>query len=216
MSHIKTKDIVMGKIKSALGTATSLPVSMPDFEAPILQPFQDEDLTFTFANNFKATKGHFFYCVDEQEFIDELAKFFLSKHIKKAFVWDDKIIQLLHHLHFPVSTTDEDFINCDLGITTCEALIARTGSVMITSHSPSGRRLSVYPPIHVVLAYTSQIVAEIKEGFDAIKQKYGHLSPSLISMITGPSRTADIEKTLVLGAHGPKELILFLIDDTLQ
>ena len=216
MSHIKTKDIVMGKIKSALGTATSLPVSMPDFEAQILQPFQDEDLTFTFANNFKATKGQFFYCVDEQEFIDELAKLFLSKHIKKAFVWDDKLIPFFNQLHFPISTTDEDFINCDLGITSCEALIARTGSLMISSNTASGRRLSVYPPVHVVVAYTSQIVPEIKDGFDTIKQKFGHLSPSLISMITGPSRTADIEKTLVLGAHGPKELILFLIDDTLQ
>jgi L-lactate dehydrogenase complex protein LldG len=46
-----------------------------------------------------------------------------------------------------------------------------------------------------------------------ITKKYGNKLPSMISMITGASRTADIEKTLVMGAHGPKELVLFLIDD---
>jgi L-lactate dehydrogenase complex protein LldG len=46
-----------------------------------------------------------------------------------------------------------------------------------------------------------------------VQTKYPTLLPSMINMITGPSRTADIEKTLVLGAHGPKELMLFLIED---
>ena len=54
---------------------------------------------------------------------------------------------------------------------------------------------------------------DLKDGFKLIKNKYGTQIPSMISTITGPSRTADIEKTLVLGAHGPKELFVFLIDD---
>jgi L-lactate dehydrogenase complex protein LldG len=53
---------------------------------------------------------------------------------------------------------------------------------------------------------------DLKDGFKLLKNKYGHNTPSLISTITGPSRTADIEKTLVLGAHGPKELFVFLLD----
>ena len=54
---------------------------------------------------------------------------------------------------------------------------------------------------------------DLKDGFNRLKEKYGQKLPSMISTITGPSRTADIEKTLVLGAHGPKELYVFLIDD---
>ncbi|MNL89836.1 Lactate utilization protein C [compost metagenome] len=54
---------------------------------------------------------------------------------------------------------------------------------------------------------------DLKDAFKLIKDKYGSQIPSMISTITGPSRTADIEKTLVLGAHGPKELFVFLIDD---
>jgi len=63
-----------------------------------------------------------------------------------------------------------------------------------------------------VLAYTSQLVPDLKDGFALLKQKYGDNMPSMISNVTGPSRTADIEKTLVLGAHGPKELFVFLLD----
>jgi L-lactate dehydrogenase complex protein LldG len=64
-----------------------------------------------------------------------------------------------------------------------------------------------------VIARTGQLVMDLKDGFQLLKSKYGQNIPSLISTITGPSRTADIEKTLVLGAHGPKELFVFLVDD---
>jgi L-lactate dehydrogenase complex protein LldG len=66
--------------------------------------------------------------------------------------------------------------------------------------------------VHIVVAYTSQIVTDLKDGFKLLKDKYGGNIPSMITNVTGPSRTADIEKTLVLGAHGPKELFVFLLD----
>jgi len=84
---------------------------------------------------------------------------------------------------------------------------------MVSSRQASGRRLNVYPPAHIVLAYVSQLVPDIKHALANIKTKYADKLPSMISLITGPSRTADIEKTLVMGAHGPKDLYLFLVDD---
>src|SRR5262249_43068275 len=99
-------------------------------------------------------------------------------------------------------------------ITLCECLVARTGSVIISSRQMSGRRLPFFPDVHVVLAYTSQLVGEIKDALQLIKLKYGDQIPSMITAITGPSRTADIEKTLVKGAHGPKEIFVFLVDDS--
>ena len=66
-----------------------------------------------------------------------------------------------------------------------------------------------------MIAYTSQILEDIKNGL--IKVKGSHkILPSMVSLTTGPSRTADIEKTLVTGAHGPKEIFVFLVDDTEQ
>ena len=97
---------------------------------------------------------------------------------------------------------------CDAGISECDALIAQTGSVLVTNRSAGGRALSVLPPHHVVLARREQLVADLPAAFELLKQKYAANYPSMISFITGPSRTGDIERILVLGAHGPKKLTI--------
>jgi L-lactate dehydrogenase complex protein LldG len=100
---------------------------------------------------------------------------------------------------------------CDVGISECDALIAQTGSVLVTNRSAGGRALSILPPHHVVLARREQLVADLPAAFDLLKQKYAANYPSMISFITGPSRTGDIERILVLGAHGPKKLTIFCL-----
>jgi len=101
----------------------------------------------------------------------------------------------------------DDLAACEIGITECEGLIANMGSVLMTARSSGGRVLSVLPPHHIVLARREQMVPDITAGYALMREKYGsdHL-PAFISLITGPSRTGDIERTLVLGAHGPKRL----------
>jgi L-lactate dehydrogenase complex protein LldG len=97
---------------------------------------------------------------------------------------------------------------CDAGITQCDALVAQTGSVLVTSRSAGGRALSVLPPHHVVVARRSQLVPDLVAAFGLLKKTYAANYPSFISFITGPSRTGDIERILVLGAHGPKRLTI--------
>ena len=100
---------------------------------------------------------------------------------------------------------------CDVGISECDALIAQTGSVLVTSRSAGGRALSVLPPHHVVLARRDQLVPDLPAAFELLKMEYGDNYPSMISFITGPSRTGDIERILVLGAHGPKKLTVLCV-----
>ena len=76
----------------------------------------------------------------------------------------------------------------------------------------SGRTVSVYAPIHICIAYTNQLVYDVKDALQILKEKYAGNIPSLITFATGPSRTADIEKTLVTGVHGPKEVYCFLVE----
>ncbi len=119
-------------------------------------------------------------------------------------------------LGLPVCRTDRTYEvgaleACDAGITECDALIAQTGSVLVTSRSAGGRALSVLPPHHVVLARREQLLADLPEAFALLKQKYTANYPSFISFITGPSRTGDIERVLVLGAHGPKKLTILCV-----
>ena len=100
-----------------------------------------------------------------------------------------------------------------VGITSCDFLISRFGSVMVSSGLGVGRRLFVFPETHIVIASASQVVPELKDALVGMKEKYADNFPSQVTVITGPSRTADIEKTLVMGAHGPKNLYVFMIDD---
>jgi L-lactate dehydrogenase complex protein LldG len=67
------------------------------------------------------------------------------------------------------------------------------------------------PPHHVVLARKEQLLRDLPAAFELLKKKYSANYPSMISFITGPSRTGDIERILVLGAHGPKKLTIFCV-----
>jgi L-lactate dehydrogenase complex protein LldG len=120
-------------------------------------------------------------------------------------------------LNLPLLRTDRPYDihaleTCDVGISECDALIAQTGSVLVTSRSAGGRALSVLPPHHVVLAKRDQLLPDLPAAFELLKKKYGTDYPSLISFITGPSRTGDIERILVLGAHGPKKLTILCLE----
>ena len=100
---------------------------------------------------------------------------------------------------------------CDAGITECEFLVAQTGSVCVTARSSGGRVLSVLPPHHLVIASRDQLVADLSSAYQGLNAKYGSALPSFISFISGPSRTGDIERILVLGAHGPKKLTVLVV-----
>ena len=119
-------------------------------------------------------------------------------------------------LGLPILFTDDGYDKneleqCDVGISECDALVAQTGTVVVTSRSAGGRALSCLPPHHVVIARREQLVADLPAAFLLIARKHGADYPSMISFITGPSRTADIERTLVLGAHGPRRLTIFVL-----
>ena len=105
----------------------------------------------------------------------------------------------------------EDLESCDAGITECELLVAQTASVLVSSPSAGGRALSVLPPHHIVLARRAQMVPDLTAALEFVSKKYGGKFPSFLSFITGPSRTGDIERILVLGAHGPKKLSILLV-----
>ena len=119
-------------------------------------------------------------------------------------------------LGLPVLHTDTPFDKlaleqCPVGISECDALVAQTGSVVVTNRSAGGRALSVLPPHHVVLARRDQLVPDLPGAFALLKLRYGASYPSMMSFITGPSRTGDIERILVLGAHGPKRLTILCL-----
>lgn len=211
MKNITTaKEKLLKKVRSALLEKRDNPY--PNLEQLPLYPANDELLEVIFAEQLMAVAGNFVFCEDEIHLIEQLLTIAEERNWHRIYCWEPALQQVLGNYEFPFFETDKDFEQADAGITLCEALIARNGSVMISNGNAAGRRLSIYPPVHLVVAYASQLVPDLKDGFKLLKEKYGTNIPSMISNITGPSRTADIEKTLVLGAHGPKELFVFLLD----
>ena len=205
-----SKEKLLKKIRKALLEKRDNPY--PNLEELPMYAADDELLEVTFAEQFTAVAGKFVFCEDEIQFIENLLSLAEERKWHKIYCWEPALQSMLNQYEYPFFETDKDFDQAQVGFTLCEALIARNGSILLSNANMAGRRLSIYPPVHIVLAYTSQLVPDIKDGLKFIKQKYGQKLPSMITAVTGPSRTADIEKTLVLGAHGPKELFVFLLD----
>jgi len=205
-----SKEKLLKKIRKALLEKRDNPY--PNLEDQPLYAPNEEMLEVLFAEEFTAVSGQFVFCEDEIQFIENLLTLAEERKWHKIYCWEPALQEILTKYDYPHFETDKDFDQAQVGFTLCEALIARNGSIMLSNANMAGRRLSIYPPVHIVLAYTSQLVTDLKDGFKLIKTRYGQRIPSMITTVTGPSRTADIEKTLVLGAHGPKELFVFLLD----
>ncbi len=99
--------------------------------------------------------------------------------------------------------------NSQATITLAEVLVAQTGSVMVSA-ACGGRGASIVAPVHIVIAKGNQLVATLEEAFARIRERETAAKNSYLCLITGSSRTADIEKILVMGAHGPRRLVVIL------
>ncbi|WP_426058665.1 LutC/YkgG family protein [Hymenobacter sp. B1770] len=208
-----SRDAVLARIRQSLAQPASLP-PRPNFTAPVHPPLNNSDVVVAFAESFQRVGGEFYYCESLKHLAVQLAGFRKRQQVDAPYVWEPKLQALLQAAGVAFRANEAEFIEqADLSLTSCEALVARTGSVLVSAATASGRRLSIYPDQHVVLARPSQVVAEIGEALRVVQSRFGTQMPSMVSLTTGPSRTADIEKTLVLGAHGPRRLALFLLED---
>ncbi len=200
------KDNILNKIRMALAQPTPLPFPAAEGVENPIQP-QSQDLIVEFAEQFSALQGKFIFCVNEIEAKESFEKLCYQNSWTKIYCEEERWKAMVQP-----NSLYTDLTTCEAAVTSCETLVARTGSIVLSS-SQQGRLPSVYAPVHICIAYTSQLVYDVKDSLLAVKKKYDHL-PSLITFATGPSRTADIEKTLVVGVHGPKEVYCFVVDDT--
>ncbi len=108
------------------------------------------------------------------------------------------------------------FVDADMGISGANAAIAETGTIVIVTNEGNGRLVTTLPPIHVVVVGYEKLVETMDDATAILKvlskSGTGQKQTAYVSFITGPSRTTDIEKTLALGVHGPKELHIIFVD----
>jgi L-lactate dehydrogenase complex protein LldG len=212
MLEVTSRESILKKIRQALiqKSPQRFPTVDMDHSVYIKSDTGQEE---TFALAFKKTGGQFVFCDNETDFLEKVVILSEENNWKQFYCREKKLTAIMDQYDFPYISDDKNFPEGIIGITTCEALVSRLGSVIVSSRQGSGRKLFVVPTVHIIVAYTSQIVSELKDAVTLIKNKYGDQLPSLIAALTGPSRTADIEKTLVTPAHGPRDIFVFLMDD---
>jgi L-lactate dehydrogenase complex protein LldG len=106
----------------------------------------------------------------------------------------------------------------DLGLSGVDYVIAETGTLVLMARAGQMRGVSLLPPVHVAVARTSQVVATLADYLLLTQAAGADLQQyltSCVSFVTGPSRTGDIELKLTVGAHGPGELHLVLLDESI-
>lgn len=205
------RENILQKLREATSKGTPMPFEGLQSDEGIFESPPD-DLALLFAARCKATQAQFAYCEDEAELCDQLKRLAAHKGWEYLHCWNKKLQNIFGEHDVRSCRIGRRLDKADGGITACEALIARTGSVLLSSRQAAGRELSIFPPVHIIIATTDQLVFDVKDALALVQEHYTEL-PSMLSITSGPSRTADIEKTLVMGAHGPKELYVFLLEN---
>jgi L-lactate dehydrogenase complex protein LldG len=202
------KENILKRIREALSNPVPLPFPNSEGNSDVFVN-SNEDPQVLFAQEFTKLQGKFSFCANEEDLQEQLAKLIAEKNWTKIYAVENKWNTILQNISIESYT---DLPSCEVSITSCENLVARTGTMVLGAAQANGRTASVYAPIHVCVAYTSQVVYDVKDALTALKEKYGEAFPSFVTFASGPSRTADIEKTLVTGVHGPKEVYCFLVE----
>ncbi|MEZ5018264.1 MAG: LUD domain-containing protein [Flavipsychrobacter sp.] len=218
MSTLKTsksKENILSKIRKSLNK-DQIDMPYPEVEQRAKEEIYAPDsnsLEEIFAENFNQLGGKFVFCEDETALLNNIVKLHENLGWKHMLCSEKELLTLLNNNQLNIAESSEvEIEHADACITGCETVVARTGSVILSSKQNMGRTSSIYYPVHIIVAYTDQVVNDIKDAINHIQKKYGDNIPSMINLNTGPSRTADIEKTLVVGVHGPGEVFCFLVN----
>jgi L-lactate dehydrogenase complex protein LldG len=212
----KSRERILSRLRNGLERA-SVPMPFPEAEqADVNSVFaaSGAPLDEQFASEFIRLGGKFVFCANENELFDNITALYDQEAWSQLLCSEPYLLNQFYKAKMdfiqPASPELESASAC---ITGCEALVARTGSFLLSSRQPLGRVSPVFFPVHIVVAFARQLVPDIADALRLMQQRYGENLPSMINLNTGPSRTADIEKTLVVGVHGPKEVYCFFVNN---
>ena len=183
-----------------------------DLETSVYHDFK-AGLDIEFAENFIRNGGKFVYCEGIQEAVDSIRFFTQQENWDKIYCAEETLQRILTHAGLPFTDNPNELIVRKVGMTTCDFLIAQTGSIVFSTQSASGRRFFSALDTQIVIGTVAQIQPDLKSAFKLIKEKFTIKMPSMFSIMNGLSRIEDIDGETQQGL-GTKQLFLFLIDTT--
>lgn len=220
MTELGGQEAFLQTIAQKLGRPRRSGVTPPVWERQaLLRPAQNpsrEELLQQFAANLEAQRTQVVR-VTAAEFPRALAEALDDFSVQSAIYWYDPLLEQLQlaelltehqvqHTACPEAVR-ADFrataAQADLGITTARLAVAETGTIVLFNGGRRGRIASLLPPHYLVILREEQIVPTLAEVMTHIKQEVAAGLPACINLITGPSRSADIEGDLAIGVHGP-------------
>ena len=225
--HALDRDSVLDDVRSALGRRTTL---SPKPLEPFSEPTSEADaatLVALFTQEATAVRAQVHYLFDKLQFVEKIVELCANQSGEVAISGAElfREIDLAGVLvERGLSTfagneaSHEDLItrlaNCGVGVTAADYAIAETGTIVLSSDEPNSLLVSLLPPLHIAVLRSSQIIASLDQVISKlIHERIGRVDPTRsVSFITGPSRTGDIELTLSIGVHGPKELHVIILD----
>lgn len=176
-----------------------------------------------FKQNLEAVDGHCIIAHDDAAIAGALTQIIsaLQKtklRAQRIAISDDPELERLMHMtdlaieELGIAPNASEIFGFDAGISTAQAAIAETGTLVLDSTRERHRLVSLVPPVHIAILNASTIYATLGETLSMLHNGK-ELSPA-VTFITGPSRTADIELTLTIGVHGPQELYVIINQST--
>jgi L-lactate dehydrogenase complex protein LldG len=151
------KENILKRIRQALSNPVPVPFPKSEGSNSVYKP-SSEDLEIQFAEEFTKLLGKFAFCVNEDDLINQLKKLLREKKWDNIYCNEENLFHIISKsAPYQIDPEKKELSNstladCDASITTCEYLIARTGSMVLSSAQQSGRTVSVYAPVHICIA----------------------------------------------------------------
>lgn len=212
---MNSREAILGSIRTALGRAGGH--ALAPLAAPALRiPLMDRNLyTQLFVQNLEKLAGKAFIVKGTGAVVPALAQLLEGK---RAVASNAPFLEACGITALPQvqsGFTDREALreacaSADIGITSADYALAATGSFVMLSSPQEARLISLLPPIHVAVFSRSRILANLDELLGVLPKPAGQTSSMVL--ITGPSRTADIEQILIRGVHGPGEVYAVIVD----
>jgi len=214
LNESTNKEQILAKVRSAVIAKDENFFTDVNMQTDTWQPFKEEDgADFTFVERFKENGGIFVYFESNQDFIEALKQYIIENQWDKLNSTSHKMQMLFEGSGIELSHNYDTPRKKIVSITDCECLIAQTGSVVVTDKCAGSRAAFSLSDILLIYARPSQIVANMKNAIRLLKERYNQDRPSETVIISGASRSNEIDNQLVIGAQGIKQLALFLVED---
>lgn len=214
LSERTNKEQILAKVREAVMTKDENLFKDVNMQVDTWTPFKEEDgADFTFVDRFKGNGGIFVYFESKEDFLEAMKQYIVENQWGQLCSTSKKIDDIFKDSGIVLSHDYSTKRKKTVSITDCECLIAHTGSVVVTDKCAGSREAYSNADVLLVYASPSQIVASMKDSIKLLKEKYGSGKPTETVIISGPSKSTEIDNQLVIGAQGIKQIALFLVEE---